>query len=280
MSTSSSATPWPPEARVLVQASRRRWSGSLRARETGPAFEHRSGHCPFPSGRRGVHAVPVKGTTIRVLVVDDHPMVRDGVSAALAGREEMLVVGAAGSRREAIDAALRLRPDVVLMDLHMPGGGGVEAIRDLGRTCPEARCVVLTMDDDDESLFSAMRAGARGYLLKGSRGDEIERAVRAAAAGEVVFGSEVAERVTALFNGAPSSSRHEAFPQLSDRDVILLDLIARGLDNAEIGRSLGLASKTVRNQVSLLLTKLGVPDRARAVIAGRDAGLGRSAPAR
>jgi DNA-binding NarL/FixJ family response regulator len=135
------------------------------------------------------------------------------------------------------------------------------------------------MDDDDESLFAAMRAGARGYLLKGSRGDEIERAVRAAEAGEVVFGSDVAERVTALFEGSRAAPRHEAFPELSDRDLTLLDLIARGWDNAEIGRTLGLAPKTVRNQISLLLTRIGVPDRARAVIAARDAGLGHSTPA-
>lgn len=210
--------------------------------------------------------------------MDDHPVVRDGLRAALNERAGMEVVGAAGSRREAIDAALKLRPEVVLMDLHMPGGGGVDAIRELRRACPEARCLVLTMDDDDASLFSAMRAGARGYLLKGSRGNEIERAVQAAASGELVFGPEVADRVAELFTTSPPPTRRRAFPDLSDRELGLFELVARGWDNAAIGRELGVAPKTVRNQVSMLLTKIGVQDRAAAVIAGRDAGLGRGTP--
>ena len=115
--------------------------------------------------------------SIRLLVVDDHPVVRDGVRSAMAGRIGIDVVGEAASALEAIEVAMRLRPDVILIDLHMPGGG-IDAIRELGRTCPETRCLVLTMDDDDESLFGAMRAGACGYLLKGARGDDIERGVR------------------------------------------------------------------------------------------------------
>lgn len=228
-------------------------------------------------GRSRLHAVRVTSTAIRVLVVDDHPIVSDGVRNALGGRNGVEVVGAAGSRREAIDAALRLRPDVILMDLHMPGGSGVDAIRELRRACPDARCLVLTMDDDDESLFAAMRAGARGYLLKGSHGEEIERAVRAAAAGDVVFGPEVADRVAALFEHDPARARPAALSGLSDRDIALLNLVARGWDNATIGHELRLAPKTVRNQISLLLTRLGVQDRAAAVIAGREAGLGRDA---
>ena len=192
----------------------------------------------------------------------------------MAGRTGIDVVGEAASAGEAVEVALRLRPDVVLIDLHMPGGG-VDAIRELARTCPEARCLVLTMDDDDESLFGAMRAGACGYLLKGARGDDIERGVRAAAAGEMVFATGMAERVRELFAGAGPVRGASAFPMLSERDLALLDLLANGLDNTAIGRSLGLAAKTVRNQVSLLLTKIGVQDRAAAVAAARDAGLGR-----
>ena len=212
--------------------------------------------------------------TIRMLVVDDHPIVRDGVRAAMAGRDGIEVVGEAGCRREAVEAALRLTPHVVLIDLHMPGGSGISAIEELRRACPQARCLVLTMDEDDDSLFGAMRAGAYGYLLKGSRGEEIERGVRAAAAGEVVFGPGVAERVKALFNHAAPTPGARTFPDLSERELQLLALLGQGLDNVAIGRSLGLAPKTVRNLVSLLLTKLAVPDRAAAVAAARDAGLG------
>ncbi len=168
------------------------------------------------------------GAEISVLLVDDHPVVRDGVTAALRGRVGIVVVGEAGSAREAVDLALRLRPAVVLVDLHMPGVNGVVAIRELGRVHPEGRCLVLTLDDEDESLFAAMAAGARGYLLKGAGGSEIEGAIRAAAAGELVFGAGVA-----------------------------------------------LAPKTVRNQLSSLVVKLGVPDRSAAAALARRAGLGR-----
>jgi len=218
--------------------------------------------------------------TIRVLVVDDHPVVRDGVKAAMTGREGIEVVGEAGSRREAIDASLRLEPDVVLIDLHMPGGSGIDAIREIARARPDARCLVLTMDEDDESLFGAMRAGACGYLLKGSRGDEIERGIRGAAGGEVVFGAGLAQRVTALFERSAPAPGARAFPELSERELHLLTLLGQGLDNVAIGRALGLAPKTVRNLVSLLLTKMAVPDRAAAVAAARDAGLGQRDPGR
>jgi DNA-binding NarL/FixJ family response regulator len=213
---------------------------------------------------------------IRVLVVDDHPVVRDGVTAALLGRAGITVAGDAGSKADAVAETTRLQPDVILIDLHMPGGSGVDAIREIRRIRPEARCLVLTMDDDDDSLHQAMRAGACGYLLKGSRGDEIERGIRTAAAGEMVFGPGVAELVRELFTATGRPRGASAFPELSDRDLEVLDLIARGFDNSAIGRRLGLAPKTVRNQVSLLLTKMCVPDRAAAVIAARDAGLGRA----
>jgi len=211
---------------------------------------------------------------IRLLVVDDHPVVRDGVRAAMAGREAIEVVGEAASGRDAVEMAVRVVPDVVLIDLHMPGGGGIEAIRQLRRVCETARCLVLTMDEDDESLFGAMRAGACGYLLKGARGDDIERGVRAAAAGEMVFANQLHERVRLLFQQAAPTPGASVFPTLTERELTMLTLLGQGLDNTTIGRQLGLAPKTVRNQVSLLLTKIGVTDRAAAVAAARDAGLG------
>jgi DNA-binding NarL/FixJ family response regulator len=218
----------------------------------------------------------MSGAAIRLLVVDDHPVVRDGVRAAMADRDGIEVVGEADSWRGAVEIAIRLRPDVVLLDLHMPGGSGVEAIRELRRSCPQVRCLVLTMDEDDDSLFRAMRDGAAGYLLKGARGDELERGVRAAAAGEMVFATALASRIRELFASPRPTPGSATFPMLSERELDLLDRVAAGADNAAIARALGLATKTVRNQVSLLLTKLGVIDRAAAVAVARDAGLGRA----
>lgn len=212
---------------------------------------------------------------IRVLVVDDHPVYRDGVTAALAGRGGIEVVGEAGSAREAVDAAIRLRPTVVLVDLHMPGGSGVQVVRELVRICADARCVALTMDDDVDSLDEVMRAGARGYLLKGARGGEIERAIRAAAAGELVFAAGVADGVASLFSGPRRARGATSFPALSDRELELLELVARGVDNASIARTLHLAPKSVRNQLSVLIAKLGVPDRTAAAALARQGGLGR-----
>jgi DNA-binding NarL/FixJ family response regulator len=212
---------------------------------------------------------------ITVLLVDDHPVVRDGVTAALRGREGIEVVGEAGSAPDAVAAAMRLRPTVVLVDLHMPGGSGVTAIRELARVHPDGRCLVLTLDDEDESLFAAMQAGARGYLLKGANGREIEGAIRAAAAGELVFDAGVAARVATLFSAPRRPRGADRFPSLSDRELVLLDLVARGLDNASMAQSLFLAPKTVRNQVSGLISKLGVADRQAAAALAREAGLGR-----
>lgn len=224
----------------------------------------------------GGHALGMAAAPIRLLVVDDHPVVRDGVRAAMADRPGLEVVGEADSWRTAVDVAISLQPDVVLLDLHMPGGSGVEAIRELRRACPQVRCLVLTMDEDDASLFRAMREGAAGYLLKGARGDDLERGVRAAAAGEMVFANALAPRIRELFASQRSTPGSAAFPMLTERELAMLDRLAAGADNAAIARALGLATKTVRNQVSLLLTKLGVTDRAAAVVIARDAGLGRA----
>jgi DNA-binding NarL/FixJ family response regulator len=222
--------------------------------------------------------VSVSAEVITVVVVDDHPIVREGVIAALADSDGVAVVGEAGTAREAIDLGLRPRPTVVLIDVHMPGGSGLVAIKELARVHPASRCLVLSLDDEDDALFAAMKAGARGYLLKGAKGSEIERAIRAAAAGELVFGAGVAERVAALFAAPQRPRGADRFPQLTDRELVLLDLVAKGMDNAAIAARLHLAPKTVRNQVSGLLAKLDVPDRTAAANAARRAGLGRDDP--
>jgi DNA-binding NarL/FixJ family response regulator len=208
------------------------------------------------------------GATIRVLVVDDHPVYRDGLVTALAQAPSIEVAGTAADGDAAVAEAARLSPDVVLMDLHMPGVNGIEATRRIGPACA---VLVLTMLEDDGSLFAAMRAGARGYLLKGAGRAEIERAVLAVAAGEVVFSAGVAGRVLAFFAAPPTET---PFPQLTDREREVLDLVARGLTNGEIARRLVLSAKTVRNHVSNVFAKLQVAGRAEAVARARDAGLG------
>ncbi|MGZ6883920.1 MAG: response regulator [Nocardioidaceae bacterium] len=211
--------------------------------------------------------------TLRVLLADDHPVFLGGLKAALDGLAGLEVVGLARDGGEVVDAATRLRPDVVLMDLRMPAGGGVAATARIVTTLPGTAVVVLTMSEDDDSVFAALRAGARGYLLKESDADDIARAVRAVAAGEAVFGPRVADKVVAFFAAARSTSA-VPFPQLTDREREVLDLVARGADNHTVARRLFLSEKTVRNHVSSCLTKLQVASRAEAVALARDAGLG------
>lgn len=211
---------------------------------------------------------------IRVLVVDDHPVVRSGLSGLLGSLPGFEVVGAVADGRAAVREAVLTRPDVVLLDLQMPGGDGLTALRELARVAPEVRVCVLTMFADDDSLFSAVRAGARGYLLKGAEQEEIERAVRSIAAGEVVFGPGVAARVLAQLTGARATAANP-FPSLTAREREVLDLLAAGTPTARIAAHLGLATKTVANHVSAILVKLQVTDRTQAAVAAREAGLGR-----
>lgn len=208
-----------------------------------------------------------------MLVVDDHPVFRAGMVTVLQDLDGIEVVGQAADGAEAIEQVAALRPDVVLMDLRMPGVGGLEATARLRVERPDVAVVVLTMDSDDDSVFAALRAGARGYLLKEADGLDIERAVQAAAQGEAVFGSGVAERVLGFFT---SVRRPEAspFPHLSPRELEVLELIAQGLDNQQIARRLVLSDKTVRNRVSDVLGKLHARNRAEMVALARDAGLG------
>jgi len=209
----------------------------------------------------------------RVLVVDDHPLYREGLVIALGALPGVDVVGEASNGREAVEAAARLEPDVVVMDLNMPELNGVEATRQICAARPGTTVLVLTMLEADDSVFAAMRAGARGYLLKGADRAEIARALDAVSHGEVVFSAAIATRVLTWFaaGGGPTLS---PFPVLTDREREILDLVARGLTNAEIARRLFLSDKTVRNHVSNVFAKLQVSDRAEAVAKARDAGLG------
>ena len=215
-------------------------------------------------------------SAIRVVVVDDHPVYRDGVADALGDADDIEVVGTAADGEAAVRAVESQQPDVVLMDLRMPGGGGLPATAAIAATHPGTAVVVLTMSDDDDSVYAALRAGARGYLLKESEGTDIARAVRAAARSEAVFGPRIADRVLAFFASSRARSSAVPFPELTDREREVLDLVAHGLSNAAIASRLFLSEKTVRNRVSDVLTKLRAASRAEAVALARDAGLGPS----
>jgi DNA-binding NarL/FixJ family response regulator len=210
---------------------------------------------------------------VRVLVADDHPVFRDGLAMLLGSVDGIDVVGTAASGAQAVALATELRPDVVVMDVQMPGLNGIEATRRLADAAPEVGVVVLTMSEDDGTVFSAVRAGARGYLVKGAEQDEIVRAITAVAAGGVVFGASLARRVAEFFAAGPPAPT-DAFPQLTGREREILDLVAAGRSNAQIAATLYLSPKTVRNNVSNVFTKLQVADRAEAIVRAREAGLG------
>lgn len=211
---------------------------------------------------------------LRVVVADDHPLFRAGLVAAMALDGALEVVAEAATGTEAVAAVERLAPDVVVMDLHMPDLNGIEATQRILTTAPATGIVVLTMLEDDESVFAAMRAGARGYLLKGAGPQEIARAIHAVGRGEAIFGPAVAQRVIATFADPDGQRRAIAFPELTSRERELLDLIARGWSNARIAQHFALSIKTVRNHVSNILTKLSLPDRSAAIVRARQAGLG------
>ena len=211
---------------------------------------------------------------IRVLIADDHESFRAGLRAMLAIADDIDLVGEAADGVAAVEQAARLQPDVVLMDLKMPGLDGIAATKAITSTSPHIGVVVLTMLEDDESVFAALRAGARGYALKGTLRAHIVRAIRAAADGEAVFGPGVARRIADFFNrGTPRPG--QAFPQLTEREREVLALIAQHRTNPEIARQLNLSPKTIRNHVSNIFTKLQVADRAQAITQARDAGFGR-----
>jgi len=210
--------------------------------------------------------------TVRVLIADDHPLVRQGLKAALAPMPDVEVVASATTGKEAIREAVLHRPEVVVMDLQMPDLNGIEATRELARAVPSAAVLVLTMFDDDDWVFAAMRAGARGYVLKGAEQQEIARAIMAVAAGEAIFGQAVATRLLAYFAAPPAAP--SPFPELTARDREVLDLLAAGRTNHQIADQLGLSGKTVANHLSAIFAKLQVADRTQAILRARDAGLG------
>lgn len=215
---------------------------------------------------------------LRVVVVDDHPLYREGLVIALSAMDGVEVVGEAGDGAQAVDVVCRRLPDVVVMDLHMPVVNGIDATRQITSAHPRVAVLVLTMLEGDDSVFAAMRAGARGYLLKGADRAEIARALQGVAHGEVVFSSGIAARVLAFFAAGPAATAAalDPFPSLTGREREILDLVARGLTNAEIARRLVVSDKTVRNHVSNVFAKLQVAGRAEAVARARDAGLGAS----
>jgi DNA-binding NarL/FixJ family response regulator len=212
-------------------------------------------------------------TELSVVLVDDQPVVRSGLRALLAGAAGITVVGEASTARESVRAALRSEPDVLVVDLPMRGPSGVAAITQLLAAAPGVAVLVFTSCDDDESVFNAMRAGARGYLLKGAEQDDIVRSIRGVAAGEAIFGASIARRLTELMTRQVRPDRHP-FPELTAREREVLELIAAGRSNAAIAQELYLAPKTVRNNISMIFAKLGVADRAQAIVRAREAGLG------
>ncbi|WP_244894236.1 response regulator transcription factor [Planobispora rosea] len=213
---------------------------------------------------------------MRVVVADDHPVFRAGLLAVLSDLPDLEVVAEAADGAAAIDAVARHRPDVVLMDLKMDGMDGLAATSRITAHHPGTAVLVLTMHANDETVFAALRAGARGYLLKEAAGEDVRRAILAVARGEAIFGPRIAHRVIAFFAASAPGLQVRPFPQLTDREQDILHLLAAGLDNTAIGQRLFLSPKTVRNRVSDILTKLSARSRAEAVALARDAGLGTS----
>ena len=210
----------------------------------------------------------------KIVIADDHPLVRQGLRAVFAGAPDIDVVAEVANGQDAVNEVLRRHPDVVLMDLDMPELHGIEATRQIAAESPATAVIVLTMFEDDESVFAAINAGAKGYLLKGSDGTDILTAVRAAATGQTVFGPAFADRLRTWFSH-PSSHRESPFPDLTPRELEVLDRIAAGLSNAEIGEQLHLSTKTIANNVSTIFNKLEVTRRGQAIVRARDAGLGK-----
>lgn len=211
---------------------------------------------------------------IRVLIADDHELFRDGLKTLILSTPDVELVAEAASGAEAIQLAAAHRPDVVLLDIQMPEMNGIEAARQIVAANPEAKVLMLTMFDDDHSVFAAMRAGARGYILKGVKREEMLRAIRATAGGEAIFSPAIAERMMAFFGQIRPSPPVNLFPDLTEREREVLALLAREYKNADIARELVISPKTVRNHVSNILGKLQAADRAEASRQARAAGLG------
>jgi DNA-binding NarL/FixJ family response regulator len=210
---------------------------------------------------------------IRILIADDHPLFRDGLRALLNSVADTEVVGEATSGEQAIALAATLQPDVILMDINMPGMNGIEATRRILHDSPHISVLVVTMFEDDDSVFAAMRAGARGYLLKGADQEEVLRAIRAVSSGEAIFSPAIARRMMQYFSAPRPAVPPQAFPELTEREREILTLVAQGYNNNDIAARLVLSSKTVRNNISNIFSKLQVADRAQAIVRARAAGL-------
>lgn len=210
-----------------------------------------------------------------MLLVDDHPVFRKGLRALLSSLPDTVVVGEAADGMSAQALAAELAPDVVVMDLHMPGLDGVGATRRILDQSPTTGVLVLTMSEDSDSVFAAMRAGARGYLVKGADAEDVLAAITAVGKGEAIFGPTVAQRILSFLSRPLSAFDEQLFPELTAREREVLDLIASGVSNTEIAGRLFLSPKTVRNNVSNVFAKLQVADRAQAIVRARSAGLGR-----
>jgi DNA-binding NarL/FixJ family response regulator len=211
--------------------------------------------------------------TLRIVVADDHAVVREGLRALLSAVDGYELIGTASTGAEAVRAAVTLHPDVLVMDIQMPGISGIEATREITRAAPSVRVLMLTMFDDDESVFAAMRAGALGYVLKGAPPDNMIRAISVVAGGEAIFGAGVASRALSYFSNTRAADR-TVFPELTPREREVLTLIASGLNNSAIASRLGLAPHTVGNHISSIFAKLQVASRAEAIIRARSVGLG------
>jgi DNA-binding NarL/FixJ family response regulator len=212
---------------------------------------------------------------MRVLLVEDHPLFRDGLARMLESVDDVEIVAEAGTGEEAVQLAEQLKPTIVLMDLNLPKMSGIEATKRIIQKQPNIGILILTMYDDDSSVFAAMRAGARGYLLKEANRNEIIRAIQAVGDGEAIFSPSIARRMMYYFEARSKQAQVDVFPQLTEREREVLDHIARGENNADIASGLGLNQKTVRNHVSNILSKLHASDRAQAIIMAREAGLGK-----
>ena len=212
---------------------------------------------------------------LRVLLADDHPVFLAGLRVLLDSTPRVEVIGEAATGDQAVAAATDRQPDVVVMDIQMPGKNGIDATREIVTRSPHMGVLILTMFEDDDSVFAAMRAGARGYLLKGSAPQDIVRAIETVGSGEAVFGPAIARRLIDFFATSPAAY---PFPELTEREREVLDLLAEGRSNSDIARRFVLSAKTVRNHVSNIFTKLHVADRAQAIVRARDAGLGQKRP--
>jgi DNA-binding NarL/FixJ family response regulator len=212
-------------------------------------------------------------TTLRILIADDHPLFRKGMRTLLESMPDIVVAGEATTGGDTVDQALALKPDLVLMDLQMPEGGGLEATRRITEADPQIHILVVTLFEDDDSVFAALRAGARGYILKDADEEEMMRAIHAIGKGEAIFSPTIAGRLMDYFAGKPVMASEAIFPELTEREREILQLIARGESNAAIAEKLSISMKTVRNHVSNIYNKLQVADRAQAAIRAREAGL-------